>query len=219
MLVDLASEIMSLVGLNLSGVTLERFCIYFGLISRWQKAINLVSRGTLDDFWRRHIADSLQIISHITGNKVLDVGSGGGFPGMALAIVGAEDSYHDNGLDKSLNVTCIDSDRRKAIFLEEVARETGIKVDIVCSRIEDLDDQFDTITARGFSDLENLLPIASRFQAKGIFLKGKNLEKEIKDAEDTFKFKYEIFSSKIDSTGKIIVVDEISQVNSIKVCD
>ena len=130
---------------NVSRETLDKLEIYKNLLVKWQNALNIVSRGTLEAFWNRHILDSLQIIDKIQGKTVLDVGSGGGFPGMVLAIC------------SDFQVTCVDSDSKKMLFLEEVARLTGTKVKILTSRIEDISENFDTICARGFASLRKLI--------------------------------------------------------------
>ncbi|GHT97505.1 hypothetical protein FACS1894126_1670 [Alphaproteobacteria bacterium] len=108
---------------NVSRETYEKLEIYKGLLFKWQNAVNLVSRGTLDDFWNRHIVDSSQIVDLMSGNKILDIGSGAGFPGMVLAIYG------------NFGVACLDSDSKKCLFLEEVARLTETSVSIQNIRI------------------------------------------------------------------------------------
>jgi 16S rRNA (guanine527-N7)-methyltransferase len=185
---------------NVSCETYKKLEIYKNLLLKWQKSINLVSRGTLHDVWTEHIFDSLQIIPHIVGEKVLDIGSGGGFPGMVLAIAG------------SFSVTCIDSDRRKMIFLSEVAKATDTKVHILVERIENLQtDNFDTICARGFSELSNLLKIVHRFSAVGVFFKGSKLNEEIEKAHSLFNFQYETYENKIKNHGKIVVVKSVKK--------
>ncbi|MDR1983033.1 MAG: 16S rRNA (guanine(527)-N(7))-methyltransferase RsmG [Holosporaceae bacterium] len=178
--------------------TYEKLEIYRNLLLKWQKAINLVSRGTLHDVWMEHILDSLQIAPYIQGKKVLDVGSGGGFPGMVLAIAG------------DFSVTCIDSDRKKMIFLAEVARATETKVELLTERIEKLQaDNFDTVCSRGFSELSSLLKITNRFSAAGVFFKGSKLNKEIEKARLLFDFQYEIYPNKVKDHGEIVVVRSV----------
>jgi 16S rRNA (guanine527-N7)-methyltransferase len=183
---------------NVSRETFEKLGIYVDLLLKWQKAVNLVSRETLDDVWNRHVLDSLQLVSYVSGEKVLDVGSGGGFPGMVLAITG------------KFSVTCVDSDRKKMLFLSEVARLTETPVNLITSRIEDVQAKdFDTMCARGFSDLSHLIMITHQFAKVGVFLKGKQWQKEIKKAETLFDFQYQTYQSEVDDDGKIIVVDSI----------
>ncbi|MDR2157840.1 MAG: 16S rRNA (guanine(527)-N(7))-methyltransferase RsmG [Holosporaceae bacterium] len=182
---------------NVSRETYEKLETYKNLLLKWQKAVNLVSRGTLDDIWNRHIADSLQIIPYVEGKKVLDVGSGGGFPGMVLAIAG------------DFSVVCVDSDRKKMLFLAEVARAANAKVTLITERVENLSmNGFDTICARGFSELSNLLKIVDKFSAAkyGVFLKGAKLNEEIERAKILFDFQWEVYPSKTDCNGKIVLV-------------
>lgn len=186
---------------DVSRETYEKFVIYKELLIKWQKAINLVSRETLDDFYNRHLLDSLQLANYINETKILDVGSGGGFPGMVLAI------YNDN-----YEVTCIDSDSRKMVFLEEVARRTSTKVNIITKRIEEFkQNDFDVLCARGFSSLSNLIELTKKHTkcGRGVFLKGKKIEEEVREAKQKLCFRYNIFESVTDKTGRIVVVDAL----------
>lgn len=182
--------------LKLSAKVQEKLEIYKKLLFKWQKSINLVSNGSLPDFWNRHVVDSYQLIPYVRGRTVLDVGAGGGFPGMILAIAGGFD------------VTCVDSDSRKMIFLSEVARLTQTKVKIVTSRVEQMPEgKFDTICARGFADLSALLSIMLTRGQYGVFLKGKKVIHEISEAEKEFAFSYDLHPSISDGGGSILTVD------------
>ena len=182
---------------NVSRETLDKLEIYKNLLVKWQNALNIVSRGTLEAFWNRHILDSLQIIDKIQGKTVLDVGSGGGFPGMVLAIC------------SDFQVTCVDSDSKKMFFLEEVARLTDTKVTILTSRIEDISENFDTICARGFASLRKLIFLLSKHADCGVFLKGEKLNQELTEAQKYYDFKYKIYDSETEVSGKIIVVRDV----------
>ncbi|MDR2107786.1 MAG: 16S rRNA (guanine(527)-N(7))-methyltransferase RsmG [Holosporaceae bacterium] len=174
--------------------------IHRDLLLKWQKAVNLVSRETLKDVFRRHFADSLQLIPHLSGKKILDVGSGGGFPGLVLAAFG------------DFSVTCIDSDRKKMLFLEETARAAEIKVTLVTGRIEELQTyDFDIVCARGFAELSTLLAVVDKFSVakRGVFLKGAKLNAEIEKACRFFDFQYETYPSVTDNRGKIIGVNSV----------
>jgi len=190
--------------------------IYKSLLLKWQKAINLVSRGTLNDVWTRHIEDSLQLLPFLRGKRVLDIGSGGGFPGMVLAVVSQNVEFLKQfEISESFNVTCVDSDQRKMTFLSEVARQTSTKVDIISDRIENVEGKFDTLTARGFSELKVLIKFAKKYSNYGVFLKGKKVEQEIEDASKFFRFDYEIFKSITDESGRIILVYNIEDVEDL----
>ncbi len=188
--------------LNVSRKILDRLLLYQKLLNKWQKSINIVSRGTIEDFWNRHVLDSLQIAKYIKGKKVLDVGSGGGFPGMILAIC------------TDLQVTCLDSDSRKILFLEEVARQTKANVNIVNLRIESLmENDFDVVCVRGFAKLSTLALITMEHtkSSHGVFLKGKTVEEEIEEALKYFNFNYTLHKSLSDKRGKIVVMDNVTK--------
>ena len=173
--------------------------IYRNLLVKWQKAINLVSRGTLDDFWKRHVEDSLQLRPFLRGESVLDVGSGAGFPGMVLAIS-----------NPAIKVTCLDSDNRKIQFLSEVSRLTATKVSLISDRVQNLDTKFDTLVSRGFAKLDVLMELTLKHSGYGVFLKGAALDDEIAEAKKKFSFKYEIFKSVTDDSGKIIIIYDVN---------
>ncbi len=192
----------------------DKFCLYKGLLFKWQKSINLVSRGTLIDFWNRHILDSLQLLPFIKGSKILDVGSGGGFPGLVLAIANTSlELQKKYPLINKLTITCIDSDYKKTVFLSEVARIINIPVQIINDRIENINEKFDIVTARGFADLKNLFFIVKKHSTYGLFLKGEKLSNEIIEASKFFNFKYETFSSITDKRGKVILAWDIEKIN------
>src|SRR5262249_36211932 len=100
---------------------------YVDLIRQWNKAINLVAPSTLDDIWNRHILDSVQLFAHIGRGPVIDLGSGGGLPGLVLAMLGAA---------QNIQVTLIESDTRKCVFLAEAARTVGLEVSRGTQRLE-----------------------------------------------------------------------------------
>ena len=182
---------------NVPRGTFEKLKIYSELLLKWQKAINLVSRGTLDGFWKRHVLDSLQLVEHMRGRKILDIGSGGGFPGMVLGLCG------------DFDVTCVDSDSRKMVFLEEVARKTSANVSLITKRIEYYEEcDFDTVVSRGFASLDILVSLTKKHSQEkyGVFLKGANVSEEISEAQKSCEFHFETFDSATDKGGKIVVI-------------
>lgn len=180
--------------------TFAKFNSYKTFLEKWQKRVNLVSNGSLENFWNRHLFDSLQLIRYIPDkSKILDIGSGGGFPGAVLAIT---EKYY---------VTCIDSDFKKCCFLRALFSELKITANIITDRVENISNRchhFDIITARGFSELANLLEFVERFDAIGVFLKGKNVKNEILEAQKHFSFQYELNKSITSSDGFILVVEK-----------
>ena len=193
---------------SVSRETVERLETYAALLRLWQKTINLVAPSTLDDIWHRHFADSAQLLALAppAAERWLDLGSGAGFPGLVLAILLA-----DRG---SSRVTLIESDTRKAAFLAEVARKTGVAVDIRGSRIEKSATQaklgpVDVVTARALAPLPRLLDISAPFfsgPTMGLFLKGREAEAEVEAARKLWDFEPELTPSLTDASGRIVVI-------------
>ena len=195
---------------NVSRETIERLEIYEALLRQWQKGTNLVAPNTLDQVWHRHFADSAQLLNFAPDSaKWLDLGSGAGFPGLVIAICAA------NREDSRVHI--VESNARKCAFCQEVVRETGSSVEIHCERIESLGlrDRFDgveIVTARALSPLNDLLALAAPFfsaSTTGLFLKGRNAEKEQQEAEKNWIFKAELHPSITDSQASIVQVTEL----------
>jgi 16S rRNA (guanine527-N7)-methyltransferase len=184
--------------LGVSRETLERLTVHVDLLRRWQPAINLVGPATLADPWRRHVLDSAQLATHLpTGTEgLVDLGSGAGFPGMVLALLGVP------------GVHLIESDRRKAQFLREVARATGASVTIHVERIERLQGwPARALAARALAPLPRLLELAERFLVADsvcLFLKGKSVEGELTDVRSTWHMVAEKLPSLSQSTGVVL---------------
>lgn len=163
--------------LDVSRETEQRLATYVELLRKWQTIKNLVSEGTLDEIWTRHIADSAQVLPLAPGASVwADMGSGAGFPGLVIAILLREE---DGAL-----VHLIESNNRKCAFLREVARETGAHVQVHCARVEDVVPTLsgiDALTARGLAPLPQLLLWGKRLieaGTLGVFLKGEEFRRE-----------------------------------------
>jgi 16S rRNA (guanine527-N7)-methyltransferase len=189
--------------LGVSRETLSRLSVYGELLIKWQSSINLVANSTIDDMWHRHFLDSAQIFSLLPPEtkNILDIGSGAGFPGLVLAIMGAK------------NVTLVESDTRKCMFLKEVLRETNSAANIENCRVEDLTrSSFDVVTARALAPLDKLLVYAQpyfRSGTVGFFPKGRKFASELARTKKHWKFKYTLVPSVTDTSGTIIVVEEI----------
>lgn len=201
--------------LGLSDAALARFSAWRDLLTAWNGRVNLVGPSTLTDFWRRHALDSAQLglvldpsqrslcgLNHIT-----DIGSGAGFPGLALAIVAA-----DRGWDVA--VTLIEPSAKRAAFLREAVRATGVTgVTVADVKAQDAPAHVaDVITARAFAPLDRLLGEAHRFwgrDTRGVFLKGRTAAEEIVTAKDSWRFATESFPSQSDPEGVILVVRDL----------
>ena len=191
---------------GVSRETLERLTVYEALLRKWQKTINLVGPKTLDDAWSRHFLDSAQLHPLLPeSTKVLvDLGSGAGFPGLVLAILGVPD------------VHLIESDVRKGAFLREAARATGAAVTVHSKRIEAVQGlQADVLTARALAPLTDLLDWGARFltaDGVAVFLKGQNVEDELTDSTKYWKMRTERFDSVTDPSGSILRLSGIVRV-------
>lgn len=166
----------------------EIFQGYIALLLKWNNSINLISKNiTIEELWSRHIYDCLNLLEFIkTTDKIIDVGSGGGFPGIVLALCGVKD------------ITLIESDIRKAAFLLQASNLCGNKVTILNDRVENLDLECDVLTSRAFAPLSNILDLCSNIKVrkKCLFLKGKKAMLEIDKASELWSFNYKMHEQK-----------------------
>ena len=191
--------------------TLDRLECYAALLRRWQRAINLVGQATLGDPWRRHFWDSAQLMPLLPPGaaRLVDLGSGAGFPGMVLAVMGVE------------GLTLVESDQRKCAFLQEVARETGAAVTIRAGRLEDLRDRLpppDVFMARAVAALPLLLKTVKLYMMPSticFFHKGRRVEEELTEARRAWSFTAEKIHSRTDPSGVILRLEGISHDRNI----
>ncbi len=191
--------------MNVSRETLERFDIYAERLSKWNKAINLVAKPTLSNVWERHFLDSVQILDYVPGTvrTWIDLGSGAGFPGLAVAI-----------LRPDLSVTLIESDRRKSVFLAETARACNVSVKILTERVEKVDQQADVVSARAFASLPDLLALSRPLLTENgtaLFLKGENVANELTEAERLWHIVYEQFTSCAGHRGSVLLIKDFQR--------
>jgi len=191
--------------LGVSRETQTRLERLVALLRKWNDRVNLVSRASLDDVWRRHILDSGQLLRlGPARGPWLDLGSGAGFPGLVLAAMGAPD------------VQLVESDGRKCVFLREAARETGLAVTVHDQRIERLAPMSaPVITARALAPLPRLLPLAQRHFAADttcLFLKGQDVEGELTEAAKSWTMRIDRIASLSDPHGVVLRLKEVSHV-------
>jgi 16S rRNA (guanine527-N7)-methyltransferase len=178
------------------------------LVQRWTKAVNLVSNASLRDLWQRHIEDSAQLLAFCPQNAQswLDLGSGGGFPGLVVAILARE-------ARPNLRVTLAESDQRKATFLRQAAQGIGLNVQVSNSRIESLEPaNADVISARALAPLTHLLAFAERhvtLDGVAIFPKGARFEEEIAEARKSWDFDVDVHPSLSEPEAAILVIRKI----------
>jgi 16S rRNA (guanine527-N7)-methyltransferase len=192
----------------LSGVSREtraRLNTYAELLRKWQRSINLVGPRTLDDLWKRHFIDSAQLMPLIpsTARVLVDFGSGAGFPGLVLAILGVAE------------VHLIESDQRKATFLREVGRATGTPVTVHTKRIEQVTPfPADVVSARALAPLNDLLGYAAPFiglDSLCLFPKGQMVEDELTAASKTWNMNIDRIQSVTDPSATILRVSQVSR--------
>lgn len=185
---------------TVSRETYDKLVLYYDLLLKWQPKINLVGPDTIKDAWTRHFLDSLQLLKLIPDISVrmADLGTGGGFPGMVLAIAGAGDMH------------LMEGDTRKIAFLREVSRITSTPVHIHHCRIEDVPvNDVKIILSRACSDIDTLLRYSSPYVSREtfcLFHKGKNFSKDIVDASEHWLFEYDSIPSVTDTQGVIVRV-------------
>ncbi len=182
---------------------LARLGRYVDLLVTWQRRINLVGKASLDDVWRRHVLDSAQLMDHlpIPAGRLVDLGSGAGFPGLVLAILGAGD------------VHLIESDARKCAFLSEVNRATGAGATIHAARLENLESlAADIVVSRALAPLDTLIGHALRHLVPGgrcLFHKGRNVDQELTESAKNWKMRVSRIRSISDPSGTILDLEDI----------
>ena len=191
--------------------TFEKFKIYHETLVKWQKSINLISNSSVDYIWTRHFLDSAQLYNftkEVHGN-ILDMGSGAGFPGIILAMMG----------NKNINV--VESDHKKCTFMREVARLSNTKLKIHNCRIEELNFiNPDLIIARALAPLKKLVEYVENHTHKNmnskvnipkmLFLKGKLYNDELNDLKNTRSVQFKVYPSITNEYGKIIYINNVS---------
>jgi len=203
-------QFSDLIEMDVSRETFDRLTIYVSLLQKWNPAINLVAKSTLDDAWSRHLIDSAQIYrSAPSFRSWADIGSGGGFPGLVIGILAAD-------VNPLAEITLIESDRRKSSFLRNVSRETGVKVKIVTERIELASSvESDVLSARALASLDKLLEFSVRHRRQAgvsIFPKGMRFQEEIDEAKKNWQFDCEVIPSKVDPSSVILKIGDVNHV-------
>jgi len=196
---------------NVSRETEDRLLAYVDLLGKWTRNINLISKGSVSDIWERHILDSVQIydLAPNTFSLWVDIGSGGGLPGVVVAALAAQ-------FAPDARIAMIESDQRKAAFLRTALRELGLSGDVLASRIDAVPPMgADVLSARALAPLDQLLAFAENHLKPGgtaIFPKGKTAEQEIADASTNWLFQIEKHASMTDAEARILVIKDIKRV-------
>jgi len=177
--------------------------LFVELLLKWNRKINLISSNTVKDVWRRHVIDSAQLQSYLSkGEKIVDLGSGAGFPGLVLSIEGYD-------------VTLVESDLKKASFLKEASRVLGVSCTLISDRAENLIISCDTVICRGFADISNIFKIARRIKCgRFLLLKGKNFCYEVDEARKKWSFSLKRFKSITSSDSYVLEIKDVQKKES-----
>ena len=196
---------------DVSRETLDRLQIYVDLVLKWQPAHNLIAPSTIPDIWTRHVADSLQTQwCYPEARTWVDIGSGGGFPGVVTAILLAD--------EPDAHVHMIESNQRKVAFLRTALRETGSKGTVHPGRIESVAKDWklghvDAVSARALASLDLLFQLSEPFTAAGakaVFHKGQDFQREVNEATARWQFDMIEKDSLVDPMSRMLLFSNIS---------
>jgi 16S rRNA (guanine527-N7)-methyltransferase len=193
---------------DVSRETVERLQVLDEMVQKWNPRINLISRSTIPNVWSRHIADSAQLwrLRPSRATNWLDLGAGAGFPGLVIAAMGEGDG---------VEMTLVESDTRKSVFLGEAAREMGLSVRVLTDRIEALGPVgADVVSARAVAPLSVLIGYAEKHMRSGgiaLFPKGATVHNEIREAEKLWSFEATIHRSITDPAAAIVEVGAVTR--------
>ena len=192
---------------NVSRETSEMLDAFQQLVLKWNNKINLISRASAQDGWERHITDSLQLYEMAPEfEHWVDLGSGGGFPGIPIAIRARE---------TGAKITLVESDKRKATFLRQASRELGLKIEVISERIEQVPGlQADILSARALAHLEVLILYSGQHMKPdglALFPKGKSWKEEVDKARQQWNFDLQTARSKTERAAAILCISGVSR--------
>ncbi|MEQ1900104.1 MAG: 16S rRNA (guanine(527)-N(7))-methyltransferase RsmG [Devosia sp.] len=186
---------------------------YADLLIKWNAVQNLVSRETIGELWPRHIEDSLQLMDHLRDGdrSIIDLGSGGGFPAIPIAIA-------SRGVERRF--TLLEPVSKKASFLRTVARELSLPVAVHAVRAEEFDSRetFDVLTSRALASLERLCELSERFTGAStrlLLLKGQQYRREIDEAAQLFGFDVLVHPSRTSPDGVVLEIGNLHKKSAL----
>jgi 16S rRNA (guanine527-N7)-methyltransferase len=190
--------------------TLVRLDRFVELLLEWQQHTNLIAPSTEPALWTRHIADSLQLLPLAPQAKVwVDLGSGAGFPGLVIACALAG--------EKDAEVHLVESIGKKATFLREAVRATGVPAEVHAMRVADFakraPKRIDVVTARALAPLPKLLAEAYpllKTGARALFPKGQDVATELTEAAKCWNIATTLAESRTDPRSRIVIVESIA---------
>lgn len=196
-------------GVNVSRETIARLEVFSALTEKWTPKINLIARSTVSNIWERHVIDSVQLYKFAphTYRRWVDLGSGGGFPGIVMAIIGKT-------AQPNAEFVLIESDQRKAAFLRTASRELDLAVNVIAQRIEIAQPQdADVVSARALTALSGLFPLTQRHllaDGTALFHKGRQSQQEVAEAQKNWSFDLEDYPSITDPEARILRIQRIN---------
>jgi len=191
--------------------TLRRLDLYVEALLSWREKTNLFALSTIPHLWTRHIADSLQLLDLAPNARTwIDLGSGAGFPGLAIACALAD--------TPGAMVHLVESTGKKTAFLREAVAITGAPAVVHTERIEKFVDTFDgradAVTARALAPLKSLLDQSFsllKSGAVGLFPKGQDVDAELTEATKYWNIKVNLAPSRTDSKARVVVVHALER--------
>lgn len=197
------------IGVNVSRETNERLENFADLTTKWTQKINLIAKSTVPDLWDRHIVDSAQVFQYAQSPiHWVDIGSGGGFPGIVMAIMAQEHA-------PEAKFTLIESDARKCTFLRTAIRELNLNAYVLTQRIEDASPQdADVVSARALGALKTLLPQVHQHIAKdgiALLMKGQTYADEIAAVSADWDFDLAEYPSITNPDARILSFKRITR--------
>ncbi len=192
-------------GLTLSTTAQQQLFDHLVLLERWNKRLNLTAIVSPREAIIQHLLDSLAIAKLVKGQYIMDIGSGGGFPGIPLAVIFPEKK-----------ITLLDSRGKRVEFLRHASATIGLKnVTAVKTRVQDFrpTEKFDTLVTRAFSSLSDMLAWTHHLQFPGarlLAMKGKWPNQEIEPLQTSFKSRLRVESVKVpflDAERHVVIID------------
>lgn len=197
-------------GVPVPDSTRASLAIYVALLEKWNRHINLVAKSTATNMWQRHIVDSSQLWRHAPQHVShwLDLGSGGGLPGLVVAIIGRD-------LGRLEAMTLVESDQRKAVFLMEAIRQLSLSVQVRTERIETIAPvRSDVISARALAELSTLFRFSEPHLLRESVLllpKGASHKAEIETAMQDWQFDVTTHPSLTDGNAAILEISKLAR--------
>ncbi|MEM9957403.1 MAG: 16S rRNA (guanine(527)-N(7))-methyltransferase RsmG [Pseudomonadota bacterium] len=193
---------------NVSRETIERLAEFVDILKRWNRSINLVSRSDLEEVWRRHVLDSLGALRFLASDgPVLDIGSGGGFPALVLAVALR---------DQQRAFTLVESDVRKCVFLREASRQLELNAVVRTERIEQLPLLGAvTLTSRAFASVEKTLTLIEAqlpSLRRIVLLKGNRVFDELTEASDQWHIEHQVLPNALTGRGYMLIIEKAQRV-------